>query len=89
MIEDEVTHWYNDSDGKSHRSSLRIETSPPSNSDSGYPKDGLITLRLSNTIGSIGFRMNPDEALRVGTLLLSVAKEQVNRKRSLWNAKDE
>ncbi|MBI5229469.1 hypothetical protein HY991_05120 [Candidatus Micrarchaeota archaeon] len=88
MIEDELNHWYKNEKGESCRSGLRIETDDPQ-LNNGFPRDGLITLRLVNGIGAIGFRLNPDEALRLGTLLLSIAKEQINKKRGLWQRFEE
>lgn len=88
LIEDELIHWYKNDKGESCRSSLRIESDVPQ-LNNGFPRDGLITLRLVNGIGSIGFRLNPDEALRLSTLLLSVAKEQINKKRGLWQQFEE
>ena len=89
MIEDEVVHWFKDDKGETHRSVLRMETENAKMSDSDYPKDGIITLRIMNGIGTIGFRLSPDECLRLGTVLLSLAKEQLNFKRKLWNQKDQ
>ncbi len=88
MIEDELTHWFKDDGGQSHKSALRLETDAPQLAN-GYPKDGIITVRIINGGGAIGFRLSPDEALRVGTHLLQLAKEQLQRKRKLWNDKDE
>ena len=83
LIEDELIHWYKNDKGESCRSSLRLESEEPQ-LNNGFPRDGLTTLRLVNGIGSIGFKLNPDEALRLSTLLLTIAKEQINKKRSLW-----
>ncbi|MFH1106862.1 MAG: hypothetical protein V1787_03115 [Candidatus Micrarchaeota archaeon] len=88
MIEDELTHWFKDDNGGSHKSSLRLETEQPVLSK-GYPKDGIITVRILNGVGTIGFKLSPDEALRVGTHLLQLSKEHLQRKRKLWNEKDE
>ena len=40
MIEDELTHWYKDDNGETHRSSLRLE-SEPAQMIKGFPRDGL------------------------------------------------
>ncbi len=88
MIEDELTHWFKDDNGQSHKSALRLETDAPQLSN-GYPKDGIITVRILNGVGTIGFKLSPDEALRLGTHLLQLAKEQLQRKRKLWNDRDE
>ncbi len=87
MIEDEITHWFRDTKNESHKSTLRLETEPPS-MNKQYPKDGIITLRVMNGIGTIGFRLSPDEALRMGTHLLNLAKEQLQKKRKLWNERE-
>ena len=88
MIEDELTHWFKDDQGQNHKSSLRLETDPPTVNNT-YPRDGIITLRLMNGIGTLGFKLSPDEALRLGTHLLQLAKEQLQKKRKLWNERDE
>jgi len=85
-MEDELNHWFKDEKGESHRSSLRVETDAPQVVN-GFPRDGLTTLRLTNGIGTVGFRLNPDEALRLGTLLL--AREQLLKKRVLWQQMEE
>ncbi len=83
MIEDEIIHWYKDDKGESHRSTLRVESEPAQLSN-GYPRDGLITVRIANGVGTVGFRLNPDEALRFSTLLSAAARELLLRKRALW-----
>ncbi|MFA5247440.1 MAG: hypothetical protein WC408_06155 [Candidatus Micrarchaeia archaeon] len=88
MIEDELVHWYKDDDGVSHKSALKLETAVPT-SVNGYPRDGTITLRIANTIGTVGFRLSPDEALRVSSLLCQLSKELINKKRVLWQQEDD
>lgn len=88
MIEEELIHWFVDEKEKKHRSALRIESIPPT-LNKGYPRDGIITLRIMNGIGAIGFKCSPDEALKLSTQLLTVAKEQLQKKRRLWNERDE
>ena len=88
MIEDELVHWFKDDKGENHRSILRLETEH-AKMNSDFPKDAVITFRIMNGIGTIGFRLSPDEALRLGTELLSIAKEQLTVKRKLWNSKDQ
>ena len=88
MIEDELTHWFKDEKDVTHKSSLRLEMDPPQ-VHNGYPKDGIITVRILNGVGSIGFKLSPDEALRMGTHLLQLAKEQLQKKRRLWNERDD
>ena len=83
MIEDEITHWFKDDKGETHRSSLRLETEQ-AQMVKGFPRDGHLNLRLTNTIGAMAFRLSPDESLRVGTLLLALAREQLLKKRALW-----
>ena len=87
MIEDELTHWFKNDKEQTHRSALRLETEPPF-MNNNYPKDGIITLRIMNGIGTIAFKLSPDEALRLGTQLLSLSKEQLGKKRILWNRKE-
>lgn len=88
MIEDELAHWFKDEGGQNHKSTLRLETDAPQ-LNNGYPRDGVITLRIMNGGGAIGFKLSPDEALRLGTHLLQLAKEQLQKKRRLWNDRDE
>lgn len=87
-LEDELVHWYKTDDGANHRSTLRLESEEPT-LNNGYPKDGLITVRILNGVGTVGFRLNPDEALRVGTMLLTLGKELVVKKRVLWQQHEE
>jgi hypothetical protein len=87
-LEDELVHWYKSDDGANHKSTLRLETDDPTVA-SGYPRDGTVTLRLMNGIGTLGFKLNPDEALRVGTMLLTLGKELVVKKRTLWQQHEE
>jgi hypothetical protein len=83
MIEDEIVHWYKDDKGETHRSSLGLESEGPQ-MVKGFPRDGLLTVRLNNSVGNVGFRMSPDEALRFSTVLQSVARELLLKKRGLW-----
>jgi hypothetical protein len=82
-IEDELTHWYKKDDGTSARSTFRIESDAPTEHN-GYPKDGIITVRIMNGAGALGFRLNPEEALKVSTILMTAAKDAMNKKRVLW-----
>jgi hypothetical protein len=88
MIEDELVHWYKDDSGASHKSALKLETAQPSCAN-GYPRDGTITVRIQNTVGIVGFRLSPDEALRVSSLLGQLSKELINKKRALWQQEDD
>lgn len=88
VIEDEITHWYKDDKGESHRSTLRIE-SEQAQLVNGYPRDGLLTIRIANGVGAIGFRLNPDEALRLSALLQATARELLLKKRVLWQQFEE
>lgn len=85
MIEDEITHWYKDDKGETHRTSLRIEAEE-AQMVKGFPRDGTLSLRLTNTIGSMSFRLSPDESLRLGTMFMALAREQLLKKRNLWQA---
>ena len=83
MIEEELIHWYKKDNGESARSVLRLESDEP-HEENGFPRDGLTTLRIMNGAGSLGFRLSPEEALKLSTLLLSIAKDLINKKRALW-----
>lgn len=87
MIEEELVHWWKDEKNEQHRTVLRLETLSPE-MNNGFPKDGLITLRLMNTVGTVAFRMSPEESLRIGTILLALSKELIDKKRHLWHSKD-
>jgi len=87
MIEDEIVHWWKDEKGEQHKTILRLESEPPSESN-GFPRDGIILLRLINSTGNVAMRISPDEALRLSTQLLAVAKDLLNQKRKLWNEKE-
>ena len=87
-VEEEIIHWWKDEKGESHRNALRIESDPPTENN-GFPRDGIITLRLLNSVSSQAMKLSPDEALRISTQLLSVAKELLNQKRTLWREREE
>jgi len=85
VVEEEIIHWWKDEKGESHRNALRIESEPPQ-LNNGFPRDGLITLRLQNSASSQAIKLSPDEALRLSTQLLAVAKDLLQQKRALWNS---
>ena len=87
-IEEEIIHWWKDEKGESHRNALRLE-SEPANEQNGFPRDGVITVRIMNTVSQQAIKLSPDEALRISTQLLSVAKDLMNQKRRMWNTHDE
>jgi hypothetical protein len=87
-IEEEIIHWWKDDKGESHRNALRLESEPASESN-GFPRDGIITLRILNTVSQQAIKLSPDEALRVSTQLLSVAKDLMQQKRRMWNAHED
>jgi hypothetical protein len=88
VVEDEIIHWWRDENGELHKNALRIESEQPQRLN-GFPRDGVITLRLINTVGQQAIKLSPDEALRVSTQLLSIAKEMLNQKRTLWAEQEE
>ena len=83
-IEEEIIHWWKDDKGESHRNALRLESEPASEAN-GFPRDGVITVRIMNTVAQQAIKLSPDEALRIRTQLLSVAKELMQQKRTMWN----
>ena len=87
-IEEEIIHWWKDDKGESHRNALRLESEPASESN-GFPRDGVITLRIMNTASQQAIKLSPDEALRISTQLLSVAKDLMQQKRRMWNAHED
>ncbi|RLG19376.1 hypothetical protein DRN67_02825 [Candidatus Micrarchaeota archaeon] len=83
-VEDEIIHWWKDEKGESHRNALRIESEEPRLMN-GFPRDGIVVVRLMNSASQQAIRLSPDEALRFSVQLAAVAKEMLNQKRSLWN----
>ena len=88
QVEDELVHFYKDDNGASQKSALKLETADPQ-TQNGYQRDGTITVRIENTAGKVGFRLSPDEALRVSTVLLQLSKELIQKKRALWRDGEE
>lgn len=86
-VEDEIIHWWKDDKGEQHRTILRIESEEPQNSN-GFPRDGVITVRVSNTTGTVAMKLSPDEGLRLSNQMLTIAKELLNKKRKLWRERD-
>ncbi|PIT84568.1 hypothetical protein COU37_02720 [Candidatus Micrarchaeota archaeon CG10_big_fil_rev_8_21_14_0_10_45_29] len=84
LIEDELVHWWKDEKGEQHRTIVRLERDDAQNVN-GFPRDGIITLRILNTTGKVAMRLSPDEGLRLSTQLLAVSKELLNQKRRLWH----
>ena len=87
-IEEEIVHWWKDEKGESHRNALRVESDLPV-LNNGFPRDGVITVRLMNSVAQQAIKLSPDEALRMSTQLLQVAKELLNQKRALWKRAEE
>jgi len=88
VVEDEIIHWWRDEKGELHRNALRVESEPAVRLN-GFPRDGVITVRLLNTVSQQAIKLSPDEALRMSTQLLTVAKEMLNEKRVLWAEQEE
>ncbi|VVB98601.1 Uncharacterised protein [uncultured archaeon] len=83
MIEDEIVHWWKDDKGEQHRTILRIESEPATQSN-GFPRDGTVGVRVINTVSATAIKLSPSEALALSTQLLSVAKELMGQKRRMW-----
>jgi len=83
-VEDEIIHWWKDEKGEGHRNALRIESEKPQLFN-GFPRDGIVVVRLLNSASQQAIRLSPDEALRLSTQLVQVAKELLDQKRILWN----
>gem|GEM_PF-440490 len=86
-IEDEVIHWWKDDKGEQHRTILRLESEAPTSSN-GFPRDGLVTVRVMNTVGQAAIKLSPDEALRMSSQLVSISKEMLNKKRKMWRERE-
>lgn len=88
MIEDEIIHWWKNEKGEQHRTILRIESEPPV-LENGFPRSGLLILRIKNTTSTTAIKLNPAEALQLSTQLLAVAKDLMNKKRGMWHEHEE
>lgn len=84
MIEDEIVHWWKDEKGEQHKTLFRVE-SEATKEVNGYPRDGVVLVRISNSTGYAAIKLSPAEALQISTQLLSVAKELMNQKREFWH----
>jgi len=87
-IEEEIVHWWKGDKGENHRNALRLESESPQMAN-GFPRDGLITLRIINSVSAQAIKLSPDEALRISTQLLTIAKELINDKRAMWKNLEE
>ncbi|MEM3400241.1 MAG: hypothetical protein QXP42_05405 [Candidatus Micrarchaeia archaeon] len=87
-VEDEIVHWWKDENNESHRNILRIESEKPQVVN-GFPRDGVITIRIINGSGAQAMKLSPDEALRLSSELMAISKELLNAKRVLWNQHEE
>lgn len=88
MIEDEIIHWWKDEKGEQHRTVFRIESEPATQSN-GFPRDGVVGVRIVNTVSSTAIKLSPSEALQVSTQLLAVAKDLLNQKRKMWQSHED
>ncbi len=88
VVEEEIIHWWKDDKGESHRNALRIEREDAQEVN-GFPRDGLVTVRILNTVSQQAIRLSPDEALRLSTQLLAVSKDLLQQKRRLWQAHED
>ena len=88
VVEEEIVHWWKDDKGEPHRNALRLEREDASEVN-GFPRDGIVVVRILNTVSQQAIRLSPDEALRISTQLLAVSKELLNQKRKLWQAHED
>jgi len=86
MILSQYPHFYQDKEGKSHRNMLQIE-GEFATVQGGYPKDGHIMIRLQDDQVNKAFKMNPQEALKLGNEIADIAREMMKEKRELWKTK--
>ena len=87
MIEDEIIHWWKDEKGEQHRTILRLESEKPSMFN-GFPRDGVVVVRLVNTIGQIAIKLSPEEALKISHQIMGISKDLMYMKRQLWHKKN-
>ncbi len=88
VVEDEIIHWWKDEEGGKHRNALRIEREN-AHELNGFPRDGVVVVRILNNVSQQAMKLSPDEALRMSTQLLAVAKELLNQKRRMWQSHEE
>ena len=88
VVEEEIVHWWKDEKGESHRNALRIEREDAQEVN-GFPRDGVVTVRILNSVAQQAIKLSPDEALRISTQLLSVAKDLMQQKRRMWNTHED
>lgn len=88
VVEEEIVHWWKDDKGEPHRNALRIEREDAQEVN-GFPRDGIVVVRILNTVSQQAIRLSPDEALRISTQLLAVSKDLLQQKRRLWQAHDD
>ncbi|GEM_PF-2188510 len=85
-IVSQLPHFYDAPDGKKKRNVLQVEAED-AKMDGLYPKDGSITIRMSDDTTQKAFKMTPQEALHLAEELNATAKELLAGKRNLWKAK--
>ena len=88
VVEEEIVHWWKDDKGESHRNALRLEREDAAEVN-GFPRDGIVVVRILNTVSQQAIRLSPDEALRISTQLLAVSKDLLQQKRRLWQNHEE
>ncbi len=84
-IEDEIVHWWRSEEGEQKRTVLRIESKNPELVN-GFPRDGVVFIKIFSDKGNATIRLSADEALRLSTQLLNISRELLNKKRKLWNS---
>jgi len=88
VVEDEIIHWWKDDKGESHRNALRLEREDAQEIN-GFPRDGIVVMRILNSVSQQAMRLSPDEALRLSTQLLAVSKDLLQQKRKMWQSHEE
>lgn len=75
----QVTHFY---DKKPN--TFQIEQEEPFADEKGYPKGGIVKIRLKKEDGNMAFNLNSGEALEVAELLKQIAHENMMITKALW-----
>jgi len=78
----QLTHFF-----KEKPNTLQVEQELPFMSDSGYPKNGIIKVRLKKEDGNMAFNLNCAEALELSEVLKMLAQEHLHIVKSLWRQK--
>ena len=75
----QITHFFD-----KRPNTLQIEQEEPFADEKGYPKDGVVKIRLRKDDSNVAFNLNSGEALEVAELLGQIARENLMITKALW-----